>query len=330
MTVIEGVDVDQTILLNHIKFAIINNDPIEEKLHVIVVASNPCNYKRRVILTKEFINRMNFEQNVILYVVELAYKNEPYYLTEEDNPKHLQLRTEVPLWHKENLINIGIKKLLPSKWKACAWIDADIEFESPTWALDTLKILNGAKDIVQLFSHCVDMNKDGVCSKIFQSFGFQYNKGIKYTSSGLNYFHSGFGWAITRKAYEKIGGLYDLSILGSGDFNIALSLIGQAIKSVDRGESENYKQSVLKYEDKVKGLRVGYTPGVIRHYFHGSKKFRFYESRWKILTRLNYEPDIHITKDNDGLIIPTMRCPNELLSSIMEYFESRNEDEFFE
>jgi hypothetical protein len=32
---------------NWIKEAIRNNDPIESKLHVIAVISNPCNYKRR-------------------------------------------------------------------------------------------------------------------------------------------------------------------------------------------------------------------------------------------------------------------------------------------
>lgn len=45
------------------------------------------------------------------------------------------------------MINLGVRYLLPEKWKAFAWIDADIEFENSTWAVDTLKILNGSRDI---------------------------------------------------------------------------------------------------------------------------------------------------------------------------------------
>ena len=62
------------------------------------------------------------------------------------------------MWHKENLINLAVERLLPSDWKAVAWVDAEVEIESPTFALDTLKILNGHRDIVQLFSHGLDLD----------------------------------------------------------------------------------------------------------------------------------------------------------------------------
>jgi hypothetical protein len=89
-----------------------------------------------------------------LYIVELAYGNQSFQVTKSNNTRHLQIRTNTaPLWHKENMINMAVQHLLPDSWKAFAWIDADIEFDSSSWALDTLKILNGSKDIVQLFSH---------------------------------------------------------------------------------------------------------------------------------------------------------------------------------
>lgn len=90
------------------------------------------------------------------------------------NPRHLQLRTQIR--HKENMVNLGIYRLLPSDWKAVAWIDADVEFESGTWVLDTLKVLNGYKDVVQVFSHFVDMDHDESTLGVFSSFGFQYDK----------------------------------------------------------------------------------------------------------------------------------------------------------
>jgi hypothetical protein len=57
MTVINGIEIDDIdYKINEIKYAIKNNDPIEEKLHVILVISNPCLFARRYILLKEFVN----------------------------------------------------------------------------------------------------------------------------------------------------------------------------------------------------------------------------------------------------------------------------------
>jgi hypothetical protein len=330
MTVINGIEIDNiSYIKNEIKEAIINNEPIEENLHVIIVISNPCQYAKRYILAREFIKRFDTEQNIILYIVELCFGDKQQFcVTEKNNPKHLQIRTNTePLWHKENMINIGVKQLLPKTWKAFAWIDADIEFESASWALDTLKVLNGCRDIIQLFSHCSDMDKNEDPMRIFQSFGFQYSKNKKYNSSGLNFWHPGFAWAITKKAYDKIGGIFDKSILGSGDHNIALSLIGNGIQSVNNEISDNYKKSILNYEKKIFGLRLGYIPGVIRHYFHGSKENRKYSERWKILVKHQYDPENHVKYDKNGLLIPTDKCPKELLNDIYQYFYERNEDE---
>jgi hypothetical protein len=43
MTVVNGIEIDEIdYIMNDIKSAIQNNDPIEDKLHVILVISNPC------------------------------------------------------------------------------------------------------------------------------------------------------------------------------------------------------------------------------------------------------------------------------------------------
>jgi hypothetical protein len=332
MTIINNIEIDNIKYNpNEIKSAIYNNDPIEDFLHVIIVISNPCQYARRFILAREFIKRFEHEPNVKLYVVELAYEKQKFYVSEKSNPNHLQIQTnQAPLWHKENMINIGVQKLLPKNWKAFAWIDADVEFENPNWALDTLKVLNGCKDIVQLFSHAIDMNKDENVMSIFSSFGFQYTKNKIYGIGGIsNFWHPGFAWAMTRKIYDKIGGLYDLSILGSGDHNMALSLIGKSMKSINNKTSDGYKKSILNYGKSLINIRLGYIPGVIRHYFHGSKTNRKYAERWEILVKHQYDPNIHVTKNDQGLLIPTKQCPKQLLDDIMEYFIVRNEDEGF-
>lgn len=328
MTIINGIEIDDIEYeKDAIRSAILNNSPIDSVLHVVVVLSNPCQFARRYILAREFIQRMLNEENIVLYIVELAYGNDGFHVTDAKNKRHLQLRCSVPLWHKENMINIGVKKLLPKGWKAMAWIDADIEFESTTWALDSLKVLNGSKDIIQLFSHAVDMDKEKDAMSIFPSFGFQYSKQRIYGKTGINMWHPGFAWACTRAAYEKMGGLYEVSILGSGDSNMALSYIKRGLHSLNGNTTDAYKDSLLQFETKVKNLRLGYVPGVIRHHFHGSKKNRKYMERWTILVNHTFDPYTDITKNKDGLLVPTESCPADMLKDILNYFSERNEDE---
>ena len=328
MTVINGIEIDDiNFKINDLKLALQNNNPIESKLNVIVVISNPCLYARRYQLFNQFINRMNEDDHVELHVVEMAYKEQKFIVTKSNNPRHLQIRTTTPLWHKENMVNIAVKNLLPKDYKAFAWIDADVEFESNTWSLDTLKILNGYKDVVQIFSHSVDMDKDETTLNIFNSFGYNYSKNKKYASKGLDYWHPGFAWAITRKAYEKIGKLYDVGILGSGDNIMAFSFINKIKHYLNAKYSNDYNSSMIEFENNAKTLRLGYVPGVIRHYYHGKKKNRQYMERTDILAKYQYSPYKDITFDNQGIIIPSFHFPNEFKEDIMKYFWERKEDE---
>lgn len=329
MTIINGIEIDNiNYKANEIKLAIANNDPIEEKLNLMVVISNPCLYAKRYILLKEFVKRIEEEEeNVHLYVVELIYENQKFIVTNKNDKNHLQLKANTPLWHKENMINLGVKYLLPENYKAFAWVDADIEFENNSWALDTLKILNGCKDVVQLFSHCVDLDSDYNNLNIFNGFGYSFQKNKKYTTKGFDYWHPGYAWAITRKAYEKIGGIYDKGVLGSGDSIMALSFIGKCEVMTNKEYHEDYNNSMLNYQKKATKLRLGYVPGVIRHYFHGSKQNRKYTERWKILKKYLYSPMNDITYDEKGILIPTENFSDEFKEEIMKYFRDRKEDE---
>jgi hypothetical protein len=312
---------------NDCKTAIINNEYIEDKLHVIMIISNPCLFAKRYLLANEFKKRMETEEHVILYIVELAYKSQKFVITDNANKNHLQIKATDPLWHKENMINIGVNKLLPATWKSFAWIDADVEFENVSWAKDTLKILNGCKDIVQLFSHAIDMDTNKLTMNVYNSAGYQYSNQNPYTGIGNNYWHPGYAWACTRKAYEKMGGLYDYGILGSSDNIMMLSLIGRGINGLHKDSSESYVNTVVEFQDKLKSLRFGYVPGVIKHHFHGQKVNRKYQERWGILVKHNYDPILHLTCNDDGLYIPTPKCPKQLLDNILQYFTERNEDD---
>jgi len=332
MTIISGIEIDNiTYIENDIKNAIKNNKPIENKLHMIICISNPCQFARRYILAREFIKRIeeDHQDDINLYIVELCYGNQKFQVTKKTNLKHLQLKTDQPvLWAKENMLNLGVK-LLPNDWKHVAFCDADIEFDNQNFAKDTLKILNKCRDIIQMHSHCLDLNLDLEPMSIFSSFCHQYSNHQKYSKSGIHFWHPGFNVAMTRQAYEQLGGIYQKSILGAGDHNLFLCLIDNGIKSLSQNVSDGYKQSILEYQERCKKLSLGYTPGIIKHFFHGTKASRQYSERWKILVNHQYDPYTHIIIDHQGLQIPSKDCPKEMLNDIMLYFQTRNEDAFF-
>lgn len=332
MTVINGIEIDfprhPSYVRNPVREALDNNDPIENKLHIIAVISNPCNFAKRYLLFNEFRERIEREQNAILYIVELAYGDQPFIVTSSTNPRHLQLRTETAIWHKENMINLGVRYLLPDNYRAFAWIDADLEFDSNTWCIDTLRLLNGTFDIVQLFSHAVDMDQNDATMRVFNSAGYMHARARPFVGSGPDQWHPGFAWAMTRKAFDRVGGLYERAILGSGDNLMMLSLLDQPLKGLHVLSSENYKQDIVDYAKEMKRLRFGYVPGVIRHYFHGSKKNRKYQERWAILVENHYDPRLHVRTNDEGLLVPTEEFPTQLKEQILLYFRERNEDEF--
>jgi hypothetical protein len=338
MTIINDLEIDNIHYIhNDIKDAIKNNKPLDSKLNVIIVISNPCQYARRYGLAREFIQRFEKEEsNVNLYVVELAYKLpghklQDFQVTNPKNKNHLHLvSSDPPLWHKESMIRVGIKKLLPPEWTHIAWIDADIEFDNVHWVEDTLKILNGTRDIVQIFSHVLDMDPSLDPLQINSGFGYQYTHKRKYRArGGIHYYHPGYAWACTRKAYDQMGGIFDKSILGSGDHNMALAFIGKGAISVNGNVTDDYKNSIVEFQNRAAGLKLGYVPGIIRHHFHGAKANRKYSDRWKILVNHAYEPSKHVTYDANGLIIPSAICPKEMIDEIFTYFSERNEDEGF-
>lgn len=305
--------------------------PVDTVLHVVCTVSNPCNYSRRYTLAKAFLERMAKEPNVALYVTEVIYPILPpqqqFQLTDPKNPRHSQLIGALPLWSKENCINYTIQHKLPRDWKAVAWIDADVMFDNTNWVRETLQALACA-DIVQLFTHCVDMDASGSALNVFQGSMYQYVKGNK-RGRGAHYWHPGYAWACTRAAYDRMGGLYDASILGSGDDHLMRSLIGEEswVTSVHAQASEDYCETIRAFAQRSHGLGVGYVPGVIHHFFHGSKQKRKYRERWEILVQHQYQPSQHIYKDNQGLNMMSATFPLQMAVDILQYFLDRKEDD---
>ena len=50
-----------------------NTEPIEDKLNVIIVISNPCLFKRRYILAQDFIERSKSNYLIKLFIYVIKY-----------------------------------------------------------------------------------------------------------------------------------------------------------------------------------------------------------------------------------------------------------------
>jgi hypothetical protein len=276
-----------------------------DKLHVIAVISNPIRYTSRYALFRKFEQFMLREPLVQFHVVEQAFGRRPFEVTDSSSANHLQLRTYDELWHKENMVNLGVQRL-PADWKYVAWIDADIEFQRKDWVTETLQQLQHFM-IVQMFQTAVDLGSTGETMGVHNGFAWSYLSGKprpKKQASGYSYphWHPGYAWAMRREAWEALGGLYDVSILGSGDHLMAWSLIGENM--LPDSMSDGYKKSLADWQGRAVRLinhDIGFVPGTIVHFYHGHKSNRKYQSRWQILERSKFDPFLDLKRDWQGL-----------------------------
>lgn len=347
--------------------------------YVIAVVSNPIRYQRRWHLFKEFLQHMK-DMGAQTIVVEQAFgRREPQVaetwthddkdttgVTFEENglvsfhnenltpfgvhkntklshdPFHLVVRTDAELWHKENLINIGIQHLtsIRPRWKYVAWIDGDIIFQRRDIIMETAQQLQHY-DIVQMFSHVVDMGPQFQPLKTYNGFMHSYFQNDHFPPIGpgnggyyaynTGFWHPGYAWAATRDCMNRIS-LFDKGILGAGDHHMALCLIGQGGKSLPANISKGYRDAVMSWQDNVTyeiSHNVGFVPGLITHNWHGNKKNRKYVERWKIITDCGFDPTRDLIRDNQGMYRLNMAHGERsirLRDKIRQYFRQRNED----
>lgn len=302
--------------------------PSEKTLYIILPYFNYCHFHRRKELFLAFLRRICGIEHIYIVVAEAIEKGETSQFTKEDLvgvSTHLCIDTQHRIWMKENLINIAVQHL-PSGWKYMAWIDADIAFVNSSWVKDTLQALE-QYDVVQMFHTCVNMGPNEEALKIDKGFGYMYlRSGKPYTKTyKYGFWHPGFAWACSRPAYQAMYGLIDWGILGSGDHHMALALIGLVDSSHPGNIHGGYVKLLREYQQRVRGLRLGYVDGTIMHYWHGRIEDRKYRERWDILTKNKYDPTVDIHKTVNGVVQLTKEG-ERLLGEISEYFIGRRED----
>lgn len=305
----------------------------DSTLHVVGVISNPARYHSRYRLARDFIAEMEATKNVKLYIVEAAFGDRHFEVTDSDNPRNLQLRTDYEIWHKENMVNLGVKRLLPPNWKYVAWVDCDVSFRDPDWALSALHEMQHFP-VIQPWSDCMDLGPKGNVMQLFRSFCAVHASGAPmkrlnhHSRAGeYKYGHSGYAWACTREFWEAVGGLMDFPILGSGDNHMAWAMIGDVDESIHKKMIRTFRTRCHDWERRAyrvtKG-QLGFIEGRIEHHFHGPKAARRYRERWQILLDHFFDPDMDLSYDEQGMLY--LIGKPKLQDEIRRYMRGRNED----
>lgn len=313
-------------LANHIKHHAPQGN---QTLYVIGVISNPVRYHSRYRLAREWMKAMEATPHVRLCMVEAAFGDRHHEVTDSSNPWHHQVRTNSEIWIKENMINLGVRHLLPKDWKYLAWIDCDVFFRDPNWALETIQQLQHYP-VVQPWQDCIDLGHSGTILERHESFGSLVSRGIrrqKKPHEPYKFGHPGFAWACTRAFWEAIGGVMDFAILGSGDHHMACGMVNEVDLSMHDQMSESFKRRAREWQAKAYRFThgiIGHVATMCEHKFHGPKKRRYYRERWNILTEYQYNPERDLTYDAQG-VLHLIGKPN-LEQAIRKYNRSRFED----
>jgi hypothetical protein len=333
---------------------------------VIGVISNSSRFHSRYRLYREWEAAMMKTPNVSLYTVECAFGDRHHEVTTAGNPRHLQLRNNQEIWIKENMINLGVRHLLPRNWRYVAWIDCDVFFDQPHWALEAIQQLQHYP-IIQPWQTAVNMGPNGNGSRMYNSVGYQIHLGVpiekehhrhhrhhhhhkhhhpypyegdkaRYNGDPSIFGHCGYAWACRREFWEHMcgaggsgGALIDYAILGSADHHMALGCRGYYSHSVHSMMKGPFMDLAHAWQTKAMQAThgvIGYSNGLIKHKFHGPMGRRDYIGRWEILIKHGFDPVADLRRDAQGLIRLVGKA--KLDYDILLYNRRRIEDDISE
>lgn len=289
-------------------------------LGIVTSFFSPCDYA----LPKQYFAET---------VKKLAAMDVPFAITQATLPgqepqpvpqtaRHAVYPNAEIMFYKENLWNLAVD-LLPD-CDSFVFLDSDILLTGD-WYKETIKVLKHV-DVSQPFYRCQWLDKDG---KIFRQ-QISASRAIQMGDAPWpQKTHPGFGLAITREAYNKLGGLYELFPAGGGDaaFWFALSphpgtqtILGNKAKKQELNcgapKYVTYRQNAL-----AQNLRIRAVANVVAiHRWHGDLINRRYSTR-EMLFPQESNGDAAVARRPDGLLQYTQPAP-----LAHAYFAHRKED----
>ncbi len=265
-------------------------------LWVITAYYNPVGYRTRRKNYEAFAGELA-RSGIPLLTVECAFDDQPFDLPV--SMEVVRVRSRSILWQKERLLNLAIS-WLPRVCESVAWLDCDLLFTNPDWAVETVALLQ-AVPLVQVFRTCNRLTKEGTVragsADICQSFGSVVGRDPSVLHGGTfeRHGHTGYGWAARRSLLDRHG-LYEYAVAGSADHFMAHAATGDLDSPcIERMQLRNpllrqhYREWAAPFHESVRGA-VAATSGEILHLWHGEAEDRKYSLRHVELADLGYNP----------------------------------------
>jgi hypothetical protein len=185
-----------------------------DELWVVTSYFNPAGYQTKLDNYQRFAQPI-LAAGIKMVTIECAFGSAPFELL--PSPEVIQVRTDGVMWIKERLLNLAIAQLPPQAEKV-AWVDCDILFADPAWAVNTAAALDRWQ-VVQPFTSVGRMQRGQMAYTGPERHGFAAQLQRRPESALLRasaHGQPGIAWAARRSLLQKHG-LYDAAIMGGGD-----------------------------------------------------------------------------------------------------------------
>jgi hypothetical protein len=283
------------------------NTPSRNDICVAFAFFNTCGYVRILQNLLFFENKLKLAK-IPYFVAEMVIGDQPPMIA---NPT-IRFYCKSSLFYKEALWN-RLEKEIPAQFTKICFLDADIIFNKSSW-LDDISRLLDSYDVIHCFNKVNMLDLSYAIERTYDS------PIINRSSPQV-----GFGWAIQRPIFKKIGGFFDMGFLGASDRIFYECLTNKLRDKTDAVYSLIYEY-VLEYYSNLQSYNITYScsNSTIYHLSHGTEKNRNYSNRELILNSIsNMEFKDVFQLNTDGFWEP---IDSELNNKLYSYFSERKED----
>jgi hypothetical protein len=271
-------------------------EPVED-LWLVACYFNPAEYKIKAQNYAVFRDAAA-RSHLHLLTVECAFGNDPFMLPPA--PDVLHVRASDVMWQKERLLNLAVARL-PRRCTKIAWLDCDVLFENPRWAVETSRLLDHYP-VVQPFATAIRLPSGtrDYCGEgeVLPSFAAVCAANPETAREGDYEKHgeTGLAWAARRDVIAAVG-LYDASIIGGGDHLIAHASCGDwsspcitGLLGAANPHRDHYVRWAEVFYRHVQA-RIECVAGSALHLWHGDKADRRYFPRHRELESFGFDPE---------------------------------------
>jgi hypothetical protein len=303
-----------------------NNRACMDDVVMVACFFNPAGHARPVHNLGAFLDWCHGAR-VPLFMAELSFHDQaPLLPRNHSHVVHFRLGENGIMFQKEALLSAMVRRL-PKGVRKVFLVDADVVPADPQ-QLGLASILLDDVPMVQPFSDAVWCDRTGSAERSKRSTAWacsHYDARVSPLDSVV--FHPGFCVGLRRDFFDRVGDLYGCPITGTGDLALWQAAMSAHVPLMSDGVPICTAPAPQAYREKVAdwcGGQVGFVPGQMRHFWHGSTVARAYRSRHKLLE--GFRPDVHLSQDaRSGLPIWT-EAGRPYQEAMRAYFASRAED----